>query len=76
MDIAFAAPKMPTTGAIATGVMAGKKLSPTAASLDKATGGAVKRAIAASRFTGKKGEVLEILAPPKVKNSRVILVGL
>jgi len=30
MDIAFAAPKMPTTGAIATGVMAGKKLSPTA----------------------------------------------
>lgn len=76
MNIAFATPKLPTTGAIATGVLAGNKLSPTAASLDKATGGALKRAIAASRFTGKKGEVLEILAPPKLKNSRLILVGL
>jgi leucyl aminopeptidase len=76
MDITFAAPKLPSSGAIVTGVLAGKKLSPTAASLDKATGGAVKRAISASRFTGKKGEVLHLLAPPKIKNSRIVLIGL
>ena len=76
MDITFAAPTLPSSGAIVTGAMAGKKLSPTAASLDKATGGALKRAIAASRFTGKKGEVLEVLVPPRLKNSRILLVGL
>ena len=45
MKITFAAPKLPKSGAVATGVLAGGKLSPTAARLDKATGGALKRAI-------------------------------
>jgi leucyl aminopeptidase len=76
MKISFAAHSLPASGAIVAGVMAGKKLSPTAAELDKKTGGAIKRAIAASRFTGKKDQLLDVLAPAKLKNSRILLVGL
>ncbi len=76
MKISFTAPKLPRSGAAAVGVMEGGKLSPTAARLDEATGGAVRRAIKGSRFTGKKGQVLEILAPPGVGLSRILLAGL
>ncbi|HSR73048.1 MAG TPA: leucyl aminopeptidase, partial [Kiloniellales bacterium] len=76
MKISFAAPKRPRSGALTAGVMAGAKLSPTAAQLDKTTGGALARAIKNSRFTGKKGQILEILSPPKLSNSRIVLVGL
>ncbi len=76
MKITFASPKLPKRGAIATGVMAGGKLSPTAAMLDKTTGGALTRAIKGSRFTGKEAQLLEIVAPPGVSNGRILLVGL
>jgi leucyl aminopeptidase len=76
MKITFAAPKLPKSGAIATGVLQGGKLSPTAAKLNKATGGALKRAIKASRFKGKKSQLLEIVAPNGLANSRILLVGL
>ncbi|MFQ5772949.1 MAG: leucyl aminopeptidase [Kiloniellaceae bacterium] len=76
MKIDFAAPSLPKVGAIATGAMEGGKFSPTAARLDKATGGALARAMKQSRFKGKKGQVLDILAPAGLGNSRVLLVGL
>ncbi|MCH8926519.1 MAG: leucyl aminopeptidase [Proteobacteria bacterium] len=76
MKIIFAAPKLPGRGAVAVGVMAGAKLSPSAANLDKATGGALGRAIKGSRFTGKKGQLLEVLGPPGVGVSRILLAGL
>ena len=76
MRITFASQKLPKRGAIATGVMEGGKFSPTAATLDKMTGGAIARAIKASRFKGKKGQLLEVLAPAGLSNGRVILVGL
>jgi leucyl aminopeptidase len=76
MKISFAATALPNKGALVVGVAQGGKLSPSAASLDKTSGGAIKRAIAASRFTGRKGEFLELLAPPKLGNSRVLLAGL
>jgi leucyl aminopeptidase len=76
MKISFAAHALPNKGALVVGVAQGGKLSPSAASLDKTSGGAIKRAIAASRFTGRKGEFLELLAPPKLGNSRVLLAGL
>jgi leucyl aminopeptidase len=76
MKITFAAHALPSKGALVVGVTQGNKLSPSATALDKKSGGAVKRAIAASRFTGRKGEFLELLAPPKLGNSRLLLAGL
>ncbi len=76
MKITFSTLSQPKSGAIATGVMADRKLLPAGADLDKQTGGALSRAMAASRFTGKKGELLEVLAPPGLPNSRIVLCGL
>jgi len=76
MKISFSALNIPSSGAIVTGVKEGSALTASAKDLDKLTAGALKRAIAASRFTGGKGQTLEILAPAGIKNSRVLLVGL
>jgi leucyl aminopeptidase len=75
LKIAFAAPAFPKSGAIAVGVLADGKLTQTAAELDKLAGGALTRAIKAARFTGKKGQLLDILAPAGLPNPRVVLVG-
>ncbi|MEK7820579.1 MAG: M17 family peptidase N-terminal domain-containing protein, partial [Pseudomonadota bacterium] len=63
MKITFANPAMPHRGAYAVGVYADRKLGPSAKALDKATRGALGRAMAASRFKGKKGQTLQMLAP-------------
>ena len=76
MRIAFAEPSRPKSGTIVVGVLEDRKLTPTAAALDKETGGALKRAIEASRFTGRKDEVLGVLAPSRLSVGRVLLVGL
>jgi len=76
MRISFAGPAMPRSGAIVAWVAKGKRLSPTAERLDSRTGGAVKRAIAASRFKGARGQTLSLIAPAGIKASRIILVGL
>ena len=62
MKIAFAEPSFPKTGAVVVGVFEGKKLSPSAERLERETGGALTRAIKASRFDGKKDELLAVLA--------------
>ncbi len=76
MKIAFVEPGRPRSGTIVVGVLEDRKLTPTAAALDKETGGALKRAIAASRFTGRKDDMLGVLAPPHLAVGRVLLVGL
>ena len=76
MRISFAGPAMPRSGAIVAWVAKGKRLSPTAERLDGQTGGAVKRAIAASRFKGARGQTLSLIAPAGIKASRIVLVGL
>lgn len=76
MNISFAAPSVPTSGALVVGVLEGNKLTPSAANLNKQTGGALERAIAAGSFSGKKGELLEVIAPANLQNSRILLVGL
>jgi leucyl aminopeptidase len=76
MKISFAEPTLPKSGALVVGVYAEKKLTPTAATLDKQLGGALTRAIAASRFTGKKDETLAVLAPAGLALNRVVLAGL
>ena len=54
----------------------GAALLPAAVRLDKASGGALTRALKFSRFTGKAGQFLEVLAPSGLKASRILLVGL
>ncbi|HKY17965.1 MAG TPA: M17 family peptidase N-terminal domain-containing protein, partial [Rhizomicrobium sp.] len=51
-------------------------LLPGAVRLDKASGGALTRALKFSRFTGKAGQMLEVLAPAGMTASRLLLVGL
>ncbi|WP_169568763.1 leucyl aminopeptidase [Sneathiella limimaris] len=76
MKFAFSEISLPKRGSLAIAVFADKKLSPTAAEVDKVTGGAVGRAIENSRFTGKKGNTLEILSPANMEVSRIVLFGL
>jgi leucyl aminopeptidase len=76
MKIGFSAPAMPRSGAIVAGVSDGGALTAMAQRLDKATDGALSRAIKASRFTGKRGQTLTVMAPAGTKASRIVLLGL
>ena len=76
MKIAFAEPTSSKSGTIVVGVLEDRKLAPTGIALDRESGGALKRAMAASRFRGRKDEVLGVLAPGKLSVGRVMLVGL
>jgi leucyl aminopeptidase len=49
--------------------------SPAAEALDKQLSGALKRAVAASRFKGQAGQIVSILAPAGVAAGRVLVVG-
>ena len=76
MKISFAEPGLPAMGIVVVTALAGGKLSPSAAKLDKKTDGMLSRAIRGSRFKGKKGESLNIIAPAGGKLDGVLLVGL
>ncbi|MEH6545002.1 MAG: leucyl aminopeptidase [Sneathiella sp.] len=75
MKFAFSEISIPKRGTIAVAVSAGNTLSATAATLDKQTKGALSSAMKSSRFGGKKGEFLEILAPAGLEVSGVLLFG-
>ena len=78
MQISFVEPSRATAGggAWVVGAVEGGGLLPAATAADKASGGALTRALKYSRFTGKSGQMLELLAPSGVKASRLLLVGL
>ncbi len=76
MKVSFAQPGLPATGIAVVSVTSGGKLSASAEKLDEKTEGALKRAIRSSRFTGDKGQSLNIMAPAGVRLDRVMLVGL
>jgi leucyl aminopeptidase len=76
MKISFAAPSLPRSGAVVAFVLDGGALTPTAERLDKATGGALGRAIKAGRFRGRKEQALHIPAPSGIGASRVLLLGI
>jgi len=61
--------------AIAVLAHEGGALSAEAQGLDAASGGAIARAIAAGRFTGAKGQSLEVLALSGVEAARVLVIG-
>jgi leucyl aminopeptidase len=76
MQLSFAAPGSVTSGAWIVGALEGSQLTAAAAKADKASGGAITRALGFSKFTGKRSQMLEVLAPTGVRASRIVLVGL
>jgi leucyl aminopeptidase len=76
MKISFVEPALPKSGTLVVGVAEDRVLTPTAAQIDAENAGLVTRAIAASRFTGKRDQTLAILAPPQLGLARLLLVGI
>jgi leucyl aminopeptidase len=76
MKTTFTAISAPARGALVFGAIDGGKLTATGAETDRKVGGALKRAIKASRFSGKKGQLLSVLQPKGVNADRIVLVGL
>lgn len=75
LDIAFAKPAMPKSGALVLLVHEGEAPSGLWETADEATGGAIARALAAAEFKGGKGKTCLILAPG-AGLTRVLAVGL
>ncbi len=67
---------IPARGGLAVGVLEGRTLTMTGQKVDKATGGALSRAIGASRFIGAHGQILEIHAPVGLEVTPLLAVGL
>ena len=76
MKFAFSEISLPKRGSLAVPVFAENTLSPIAEEVNDITDGVLLRAIETSRFTGKAGDMLEILAPQNMDVSRVILCGM
>ena len=76
MEILFAGLRVPESGTLVAGVLDGKKLTPSAAELNRQSSGALARAIEATRFSGKKEETLVVPAPHGLAYDRVVLLGL
>ena len=76
MDIALAKPALPKTGALAILAGEGAKLAPEGTGLDGQLKGALHRAMKAARFTGKAGQIVEVLAPAESPLERVLIAGI
>ena len=77
MQLSFAALSLNSAGALIVGVQGDGTFTPSATEADKASGGALKRAVSATaKFTGKTGQIVEVLAPQGLKATRVLLVGM
>src|SRR5579875_102769 len=75
LDVAFAAPELPRSGALVLLVAEDAAPSGLWRTADEATGGTIGRALAAAEFKGGKGKTCMILAPG-AGLSRVLVVGL
>ncbi len=75
MNISFAKPTLPRSAALALLMPEGDRLANTAQRLDKRMKGALSRAMKSSRFTGKPGQTVHLLAPAGMRLSHIFLVG-
>ena len=75
LDIAFAKPALPKSGALVLLMGEGEMPSGVWQQADEATGGAIARALAVAEFKGGKGKTCTILAPG-AGLSRVVAVGI
>ena len=76
MNITFAKPSLTSAAALVVGCAEGGTLTPSAACLDKTSGGALSKAMSHARFEGKAGQTLTVMAPAGVKAGRIVLLGL
>jgi leucyl aminopeptidase len=76
MKIVFAEPAKTPAGCVAVFAIPDRTLLGYGVALDKATQGALKRAMAASRFAGKKGQTLGVMAPNGLAADRILIAGL
>jgi leucyl aminopeptidase len=76
MNVTFAAPATIAAGSWVVGAVEGGVLLPAAAKADKASGGALSRALEFARFKGRPGQLVEVLAPAGLAAARLLLVGL
>lgn len=74
-SITFANLKLPQKGTVILATQKGGKLGKLGLELDKKTGGALTRAIKASKFEGSAGSVMELLAPAGTQLDRIVLAG-
>ena len=76
MQVVFTEPRLPTSGTLTVGVFEELELAATAERVDRRAGGALRRAMAAASFTGKRGDILDVFSPTNLKLDRIVLVGL
>jgi leucyl aminopeptidase len=76
MQISFQSPSLDGPGAVAMAIAEGNALGGIVERADKLAGGAIRRALSVSRFSGKPGQILELVAPTGLKASRLLLAGL
>ena len=76
MQISFVPFSLSEPGALVLGVGETGAFAGHAAEADALSGGLLKRAVGVSKFSGKAGEILEVVAPSGLKASRVVLAGL
>jgi leucyl aminopeptidase len=76
MDISFSSSLAPKPGALVVSVGEGGVLTPAAARLDRESNGVIRQAVAQVQFSGKKGKLVELLAPRELGASRIFLAGI
>lgn len=76
MRISFSAYSQPKSGSLVVLATKGGKLGAQAQAIDKDAGGAITRALKASRFDGEAGQILEILAPNFGRVNRILVAGI
>jgi leucyl aminopeptidase len=76
LDVSFASLSSGTEAACVVLAAQDLALGQSAQALNQKTGGAILKAAEAAEFKGKAKSSVEILAPPKLEASRVILVGI
>ncbi|MBL1430006.1 leucyl aminopeptidase [Oceanicaulis sp. AH-315-P02] len=67
--------KSPKKGAVCVAIFDDNKFSDAANALDSDSGGSIRKALETSRFSGKAGQVIQILAPMGVDADRIIVAG-
>lgn len=75
MQITFSTAALPKSGAVIIPIFEDGTKPRAFTDIDKATEGALARAVKAAGFKPKKGKVLEIVAPAGIANSRIVLIG-
>jgi leucyl aminopeptidase len=76
MEITFATLALPRTGALALLAREDQGLLSHAKKLDERLKGAITRALKATRFKGKQGQIVEILVPAGLSNDRLLVAGI